>query len=119
MLTEKTRAIVILFSALALLSALPAFAGQAAAPAAGVPQAISPAGCAPGSLSLALAAPSAGLPAWLDVDRASVPLDGPSVGPTASKFHGFCPCGCSFVRDCNTSADCFGGAPCFSAPSCC
>ncbi|HET7177049.1 MAG TPA: hypothetical protein VFI63_00010 [Solirubrobacterales bacterium] len=37
----------------------------------------------------------------------------------ANKFHGFCPCGCSFVPDCNTSADCFGGATCQTAPSCC
>jgi hypothetical protein len=37
----------------------------------------------------------------------------------ARKFHGFCPCGCSFVPDCNTSADCFGGATCQTAPSCC
>jgi len=119
MLTEKTRAIVISLAALALLSALPAFAGQAVAPTAAVPQAIAPAGCASGSFSLALAAPGAVLPAWLDVDRASVSLDGPTLGATPRKFHGFCPCGCSFVPDCNTSADCFGGAPCFSAPSCC
>jgi hypothetical protein len=36
-----------------------------------------------------------------------------------TKFHGFCPCGCSFIPDCNTSADCFGGATCQTAPSCC
>jgi hypothetical protein len=35
------------------------------------------------------------------------------------KFHGYCPCGCSPIRDCNTSADCFGGAPCLSGISCC
>jgi hypothetical protein len=35
------------------------------------------------------------------------------------KFHGFCPCGCSAIPDCNTSADCYGGATCFRTPSCC
>lgn len=38
---------------------------------------------------------------------------------TVVHYKGFCPCGCSYVRDCNTSADCFGGAQCMSAPSCC
>jgi hypothetical protein len=35
------------------------------------------------------------------------------------QFHGFCPCGCSAIRDCNTSADCYGGAHCYPTPSCC
>jgi len=38
--------------------------------------------------------------------------------PGAQGFHGFCRCGCSFVRDCNTSADC-GGSPCLGGPTCC
>jgi hypothetical protein len=33
-------------------------------------------------------------------------------------FRGFCACGCSFVRDCNTSADC-GGSRCLPGPTCC
>jgi hypothetical protein len=43
----------------------------------------------------------------------------PGYGAAKTKFHGFCPCGCSFEPDCNTSADCFGGAACMTAPSCC
>jgi hypothetical protein len=37
---------------------------------------------------------------------------------SAQGFRGFCRCGCSFVRDCNTSADCGGGA-CLGGPTCC
>jgi hypothetical protein len=48
------------------------------------------------------------LPEWLAV--------GESWG---TRFHGFCPCGCSNIPDCNTSADCFGGAPCRRTISCC
>jgi hypothetical protein len=33
-------------------------------------------------------------------------------------FRGFCRCGCSPIRDCNTSADCGGGA-CSPGISCC
>jgi len=42
--------------------------------------------------------------------------------PAASSPHhgftGYCACGCSFVKDCNTSADC-GGVGCLKAPTCC
>lgn len=38
--------------------------------------------------------------------------------PKPHGFTGFCACGCSFVRDCNTSADCGGGA-CLKGPTCC
>jgi len=34
------------------------------------------------------------------------------------KFHGFCPCGCSSVPNCNTDADC-GGSTCSQFISCC
>jgi hypothetical protein len=37
----------------------------------------------------------------------------PSQGNT-----GYCTCGCSFVKDCRTSADC-GGRPCLKGPTCC
>ena len=33
-------------------------------------------------------------------------------------FTGYCRCGCSFVKDCNTSADC-GGSLCLKGPTCC
>jgi hypothetical protein len=33
-------------------------------------------------------------------------------------FTGYCACGCSFVKDCNTSADC-GGSACLKGPTCC
>jgi hypothetical protein len=33
-------------------------------------------------------------------------------------FTGYCACGCSFVKDCNTSADC-GGVGCLKGPTCC
>ena len=33
-------------------------------------------------------------------------------------FTGYCACGCSFVKDCNTSADC-SGVPCLKGPTCC
>jgi hypothetical protein len=49
------------------------------------------------------------LPEWLAIG-------GESWG---TRFHGFCPCGCSNIPDCNTSADCFGGAPCRRTISCC
>jgi hypothetical protein len=42
--------------------------------------------------------------------------------PAASSPHhgftGYCRCGCSFVKDCSTSADC-GGSPCLKGPTCC
>jgi hypothetical protein len=33
-------------------------------------------------------------------------------------FTGYCSCGCSFVKDCNTSADC-GSGTCLKGPTCC
>jgi hypothetical protein len=51
-----------------------------------------------------------------------LPASAPAAGTgTAwgSGFTGFCPCGCSAIRNCNTSADCFGGARCMRTPSCC
>jgi hypothetical protein len=33
-------------------------------------------------------------------------------------FTGYCRCGCSLVKDCNTSADC-GGWACLKGPTCC
>lgn len=33
-------------------------------------------------------------------------------------FTGYCSCGCSFVKDCNTSADC-GSGVCLKGPTCC
>jgi len=55
-------------------------------------------------LALAILASLAALPAASD--------------PKPHGFTGYCACGCSFVKDCNTSADC-GGAGCLKAPTCC
>jgi hypothetical protein len=42
----------------------------------------------------------------------------PTAGPPGGRFRGYCRCGCSLVRDCNTSADC-GGGLCLKGPTCC
>jgi hypothetical protein len=81
------------------------------APAASTPAA---AGCAlrlAPQPAMSLLTPAGALP------QSSSPLAG--AGATWHQFTGYCPCGCSVVRDCNTSADCYGGAPCMRAPSCC
>jgi hypothetical protein len=55
----------------------------------------------------AVAAPA--LPEWLAGGISSA---------SSHKFHGFCPCGCSSVPNCNTNADC-GGGTCGQFISCC
>lgn len=109
----------ILFPAIAaaLLAALPAVAAPASqaqpAQVAAVAAPASPSCTFDVASPFALTAPQAAatptLPEWLSVG-------GQSWG---HRFHGFCPCGCSNVPDCNTSADCFGGAPCRPTISCC
>jgi len=93
---------------MACLAALPAMAAPAPPPAQPATTAgVAMTACAPAHAFLgdsATAKPEATAPAWL---------------APAKRFHGFCPCGCSPVPDCNTSADCFGGAPCRTAISCC
>jgi len=42
----------------------------------------------------------------------------PAASAHPPHFTGYCACGCSFVKDCNTSSDC-GGAGCLKAPTCC
>jgi len=42
----------------------------------------------------------------------------PAASARPPHYTGYCACGCSFVKDCNTSADC-GGSPCLGAPTCC
>jgi len=116
MFSAKTRGLVFSLFALTLLAALSAFAGEEAVPAAAPQIALPAAGCASALARLDSTTPDVGVPAWLDLNSAKAsPLDVSS----ARKFHGFCPCGCSFIPDCNTSADCFGGATCQTAPSCC
>ncbi|HEX9944716.1 MAG TPA: hypothetical protein VGG03_22130 [Thermoanaerobaculia bacterium] len=41
-----------------------------------------------------------------------------SSAPPAQGFRGYCTCGCSFVKDCNTDADC-GSGRCLKGPTCC
>jgi len=108
-----TRILVLSLFAVALFAALPAFAGEPTAPAGG--QTAAPAAfCTAAPASLGITTPE--VPAWLDLGGTKIsPIDASG----SKKFHGFCPCGCSFIPDCNTSADCFGGATCQPAPSCC
>jgi hypothetical protein len=35
-----------------------------------------------------------------------------------AKFHGYCRCSCSLIKNCNTSADC-GGSLCLGGVTCC
>lgn len=67
-------------------------------------------GCRPGLDFSALVAP-------LTPARALPAGQAPSWG--GGRFHGFCPCGCSGIPDCNTSADCYAHAKCLTAPTCC
>ncbi|HEV7517599.1 MAG TPA: hypothetical protein VGR07_14965 [Thermoanaerobaculia bacterium] len=98
--------------AAALLAVLPAAAGS-------VPQAqpaLTPAcqlGIPATFATFASSAPAVAIPAvpqWLAGGGVSSVLQ--------HKFHGFCPCGCSSVPNCNTNADC-GGATCSPNISCC
>jgi hypothetical protein len=97
-----------------LAAAVPAFAGQEPAPAPGLQAA--PAGCPP----------SADLFATQDqaVCKANSAVAVPEqpefmTAPiSTNKYHGYCQCGCRFVKDCNTDADCHGGR-CLSGVSCC
>jgi hypothetical protein len=107
----------ILFAGIAciLLAALPAGAGQAPQSAVAGVAASAAAPLTPGCkldvastfASPAPAISTPALPEWLAVG------DSPSV-----KFTGYCPCGCSSIKNCNTNADC-GGATCSKFISCC
>jgi hypothetical protein len=91
-----------------LVSALPALAAPA------------PANSHPAATP-ALATPSCAVaPAFLGDVAAARPATttAPDWLDASHRFHGFCPCGCSPVPNCNTSADC-GGAPCRPTISCC
>lgn len=113
-MTAKTRAMFFATAILALLAALPAFASGA--PAQATPVQAAPAlGCAGSALPAFLAVPSAETTAA--APAAASGLEG-LLAQSTTKFHGYCRCSCSFVKDCNTSADC-GGAPCIAAISCC
>ncbi|MEA2692255.1 MAG: hypothetical protein QOJ16_1642 [Acidobacteriota bacterium] len=105
----------VLFS-LALLSALPAFAGGAPNPPAAAPSGCQAALAAGAGASLFddLAPQSAALettlPAWLDL--------GPQGVAATTVFHGFCHCTCSRIPDCNTNADC-SNKRCLGGITCC
>src|ERR1700724_2287826 len=102
----------VLFAAIAaaLLAALPALAAPAspgqpthfAAVAAPATPSCTYDVASPFALAAPQVAAASTLPEWLSVGGE----------PWGNRFHGFCPCGCSNIPDCNTSADCFGGAPC-------
>lgn len=112
-----TRAVLFASFALALLAALPALAGEAPQPAvagvaAPVASPLTPScklDVPPAFASPAPAASAASLPEWLEAGLSTV---------VSKKFHGFCPCGCSSVPNCNTNADC-GGGTCSAFISCC
>lgn len=112
---SKPCARTILFAciAAALLAVLPA----AASPVPAQPAITSPA-AAPLTPACNLEAPATfaspapaistpALPEWLAID-----------GSSSIKYHGYCPCGCSSVKNCNTNADC-GGGTCSQFISCC
>jgi hypothetical protein len=100
--------------AVVLLAVLPAAAAPAQPAVAGpaVP-AVSPLtpSCnldAPATfVSPAPAVSTPALPEWLAID-----------GNSSIKYHGYCPCGCSSIKNCNTNADC-GGGTCSQFISCC
>jgi hypothetical protein len=99
--------------ALALLSALPAFAG-------GVPPVATPSGCQ-GALATGAGASLFGGLAPQSPAAESVPpawLDFAPQATATTAFHGFCRCSCSRIPNCNTSADCGGGA-CLGGITCC
>lgn len=50
---------------------------------------------------------------------AALPVSSVPEGSAAVEgFRGYCSCGCSFVKDCNTDADC-GSGRCLKGPTCC
>jgi hypothetical protein len=104
------RRILLALAALALAAMVPAFAGQVPLGA--------PAGCAP-VLNLQAPAPEA------PVCKASLPATGPAQPEfmsTPSKvvtYRGYCQCGCSNLKNCNTNADCPGGGNCLGGITCC
>lgn len=111
-----SRAVLLAASTAVLLTALPAIA----APSSQVQPGQMAAVAAPANRSCTFDVAG---PFTVAAPRASAPTlpEFLSVGGESGsrRFHGFCPCGCSPIPDCNTSADCFGGAPCRPAISCC
>lgn len=103
----------VLLSLLALVcaSATPAFAGQEPTPA--TPTVTSSTGC--GSSVLDLVATTEQAPAC----KPESPATG-SAQPEfmVSSFRGYCQCGCSNQKNCNTDADCHGGR-CLGGITCC
>jgi hypothetical protein len=97
-----------------LAAAVPAFAGQEPAPS---PKLQAAAGCPPAAelfasqnqAQVCKANDAVAVPEQPEFMTASI---------STNKYHGYCQCGCRFVKDCNTDADCHGGR-CLSGVSCC
>ena len=96
---------------LAFLAAAPASAGQEPAPALQAPA--SPAGC--GSTILDLFTTNEQSPAC---KPASPAAGTPQPEFMVITYRGYCQCGCSNRKDCNTDADCHGGR-CLGGITCC
>jgi hypothetical protein len=115
-MSYNCRAILLSLVVLGFLAAVPAFAGQAPvqAPAVQTPT-LQAAGCPPAAPDL-FASPG---PAQVCKASPAAAVPPPTfMATTATKYTGYCQCGCRFVKDCNTSADCNGGR-CLSGVSCC
>lgn len=114
MSSKLYRVILVSVVAFLLAAAVPAFAGQGPAPAPTL-QAIA-AGCPP---SADLLAPRDEAQVCKANSAVAVP-EPPEfmTTPSTNKYHGYCHCGCRFVKDCNTDADC-GGGRCLGGVSCC
>jgi hypothetical protein len=115
MSSKLYRTILLSVVVLALTAAVPAFAGQEPTQA---PALQAPAGCPPAAnlfftqdqaAQLCKANDAVAVPAQPEFMTTPVPT---------TKYHGYCQCGCRFVKDCNTDADCNGGR-CLSGVSCC
>lgn len=101
--------------ALVFVAAAPAFAGQepAPAPALQAPAVASPTGCAPSVLDLVAA----------NEQAPACKPQSPAAGTPQPEFmvvtyRGYCQCGCSNKKNCNTDADCHGGR-CLGGITCC
>jgi hypothetical protein len=99
---------------LVLAAAVPAFAGQEPAAA---PALQAAAGCPPAADLFAAQTQAQVCKANDAVAVPERPEFMTSPDPT-NKYHGYCQCGCRFVKDCNTDADCHGGR-CLPGVSCC
>lgn len=104
-----SRKVALALAVLALLCAIPSFAGPAA------PAAPSPSPTCPHSALFELATPapeaSAALPDWLEDVKTGT-------SEARHHFRGYCACECSTIKDCNVDADCSNNR-CSAAISCC